>query len=324
MVMVQGGACPHTPVPGGRAGADGALGCRRRWRRENYTFKELQLRQWMTGRRGGFTLVELLVVLTIFVILASLTVPGIVRLMSGARDELGRTAETVFTLMKAARVYAATHRIETAVVYNLDNYVGPDQLPNNDAEIPNPVQDSIMEVPVRVITAAAVMYRLPASDVVRWSGGTRADDNAGYWFPIPRDEGNFSEFPPESVVLLQDPASTDPNTSLVYSRFVPRFTVGSEGGMGTLGMRGIHAWLSEEDLGQTPVDFPAHIFTPGGQLKTFDAKERYVIYVARVPSALPEDRLVVVPNEEPYLQTIPIELYRSTARVRIAEPGRDV
>ncbi len=117
------------------------------------------------GGRPGWTLLELLVVIAIIGLLAVISIP-ITRMFS--RDDMRAAARTLHTMLRAARMYAMTHNVETAVIYSLDypferaqdgsGYFEPleDTILTDPAQLPN-----LVPLTVRAIRSAAVMYRLP-------------------------------------------------------------------------------------------------------------------------------------------------------------------
>jgi len=265
--------------------------------------------------RRGFTLVEILVVLAIAAVLTALSIPAITRLGLFARDELSGTSRELFQLLRAARVYAATYNVETAVVYNLDNYLPIEIDPNNQFNLPSPVVDTQTGQTLRLATAAAVMYKLPTA---------RAPFD-GKFVAVPGQEGIFKSFPNDICVLLERSKRLDPDNDddgPLYTSQLPR--VGKDGSienLGKLGMSRVQCYL--DGYGpystniQSPADyeaFPAHVFTPGGRLKADGATERYVFYVAPRPDTPIDDRITI----DGTLISVPIELYRSTGRVQLA------
>lgn len=108
-------------------------------------------------------MVELLVVLAIIGILIGISIP-IARMFT--RNDLRDSARTIYTLLRAARVYATTYNVETAVVYSLDYPFTRDA---GGAEQFSPLEDSILPddegplspLAVRAIRAASVMYKIP-------------------------------------------------------------------------------------------------------------------------------------------------------------------
>jgi len=249
-------------------------------------------------RRSGFTMVELLVVLAVVALLTGLAIPTIARLGPGSRDEVSNTSQTVFSLLKAARIYAATHRTEAAVVYVFDNYRDP-PIPA-DTPIAEPVFDTILNQPVRIIRGAAVV----------------AKNECGVFVPIPRSEGQFTEFPQGACILLQSPAYDEaPYYQDLSVRYVP-----AGGNLSNLGMGAISLVIDGDSCdpnNRTEVAFPGHIYTARGILKA-SGRERFTIHVSQTPDLAAELRVINTTDLTSPVQATPIHLYRSTGRVKIA------
>lgn len=255
----------------------------------------------------GFTLVELLVVMTIFVILAALAIPSIARLGVFSRNELQRTAQELHMLLQAAKVYAVQNHVNTAVVYRIDSGL-------------DPITDTVTGQQMRVLRAAAMLYE--------WHGQ--------FYVPVNRREGIFSDFPGGMVVFLWDPLGRpyfyDPE---------PGFNQCACGGgacppdhvdrLAELGMQKVRVNVGAVEEGIPGVAsecMPAHVFTPMSRLGSATGKERYRIQVGPPPNFPPDARLlnpnlvqVTVPDEHgnpvSNLTSIPMELYASTGRVKV-------
>lgn len=281
---------------------------------------------WCDRGRSGFTLVELLVVMAILAIMAGLAIPGMARLGVFTRQELPRAQREVYTLLRAAQIYAATYRVDTAVVYGLDNWVSPQVNPNNDPWTPaaawswQPMQDSLTGQAVRAVRSAAMMYKLPAAH--EFDG----------WVPVPDDAGAFRQFPTGMVLLLQDIYYLDP----LYASLRPRFDNDEDHELDKLGMRSLKAYLDggplapegDPDRGDpVSADFPGHVFTPEGRLDTSADKERVQIHVAPRPDETLDRRLLFpelgtaynAAEDRTNLVMRTIEIYKSTGRIRGAE-----
>ena len=253
-------------------------------------------------RAVGLSMPELLVVLTIISIMAVVAIPTFARLGVFSRSELRNTA----------RIYAATYRVDTAVVYVMDNWVdpmnscfGPDD--TNLPGLATPVMDSVSGQMVRVLRAAAIMYAYPL------------DPYKGEYVSMHRPESVFQDFPGRMVIPL---TMDDEYISVVNAGIRPRLEAGDTQ-IDALGLKPVKVWLdggpyTGEDCG-VYAWMPAHVFQSSGQLAV-SGKERYVILVAPSPAESPDLRLV---NPEGPLSLsnlihIPIEIYRATGRVKVA------
>lgn len=290
------------------------------------------LKRRKNGERG-FTLAELLVVLAIGAVLTAFAIPAISNLGLFARDELKGTARDVFSLLQAARIYASTHAVNTAVVYTMDSYVSRDENPNNDPGI-IPVIDSVTGQNIRSLVAVAVMYRLP----------TKSGPFAGRYVPVPGEEGIFRYFQGGMVIPLElskrfgddvrviSPVQGDPGGP-VYSSDLPRLAApaGStaEKNLAYLGLTPVPVY--PEDRGARAPGgpnlaeleyvefFPAHVFSKDGELVSENTalswpREKVTFWVAPPMDLIADDRL----DNFGKLLSIPIEITRLSGRVKIA------
>lgn len=316
-------------------------------------------------KERGLTLVELIVVLAIVAILSAIAIPGLARFGAFSNDALSRDARVLYEMLSAARIYATTYNVRTAVVYNLDNYQNPRVNPNNDPLLGGVSaldQDPLLGGPVRYITAASVMYALPGSaarfseaiTALKVADGVANPTTEDAFYPVDGREGQWKEFNIDTALILLDPSTHAGN---VYLSPRPRYNYFDDGGNGGGASR----------LGMTPgvpviIDYPtlegqdaqgelgdvqranlircvAHVFSPEGRLETtsITTKERYTFYVSFRPDrpidqrlTYPEMNSIVLRDEngvpvldengvpELNLQVVPIEIYRSTGRVKIA------
>jgi len=266
----------------------------------------------------GFTLVELLVVLTIIGVMASLAIPGLRSMGAFARDDLQSGTRDLYVMIRAARNHAVTFRVNTAVVYVLDNYQSPNVNAENTQVLSNDQIDN------REIRAVAVFVEAPPEP-----GSTTS-----VYVPVDGEWGEFREFQGNMSILLQDP--DDPSINY-YQSARPRFDLADAAvpdgnsenySIAVLGMESIQAevtWVDNNDEIQVGnLLFPAHVFRSSGRLSVSDnRKERYTIHFGPSNTAPLEDRLTnPYPEEDDVIVNRrianPIQIFRSTGRVQIA------
>ena len=276
----------------------------------------------------GITLVELIVVLAIIGIMTALALPGIARLGTGSRNELNRAARETFTLLRAAKIYAATYRVDTAVVYSPEKLF-PDESDPGDSDF------IAASSTIRRVGALAVFFK-PLQPPPSMNGCP------GCFIPIPGESGQFAPLPQDTTIILEEVIVSDvrdfrdidddgDRQEVRFQRFdlgdlqLRERTVYQNLGMkritiGGLDSNVIDGIYSEFYTKMTRPDgsttfFPAHVFKSSGRMDTDStSKERVRIYVAPSPE-LPElDRI----DPEIGLVATPIDLYRSTGRVKLA------
>jgi uncharacterized protein (TIGR02596 family) len=132
--------------------------------------------------RGGFTLVEMLVVLAIIAILATMALPS-VRGMLGSMDLRG-AANVVVAQMELARQTASTRNVQVEVrIYQDSNVLDP--------------------------TAKASAYRIIAVVIPALPNGTPADEFVSPGLPLPGDIVFDQTTTPNDYSTLLDPATLD-------------------------------------------------------------------------------------------------------------------
>ncbi|MBI2422499.1 MAG: prepilin-type N-terminal cleavage/methylation domain-containing protein [Candidatus Hydrogenedentes bacterium] len=247
----------------------------------------------------GLTLVELLVVMAVVSLLVSLSVAGVASFTSFASDALQRSTRDVFTVLKAARIYASTHSVNTAVVYTLDRLPATDPMTGNA---------------VREIIAAAVMYRNENTE----------DAAYGLYLAAPGEQGEFELLETGVVIPLWDITAERNGTPYYFAggRDIAGPSCQDLQNLPLLGMAAVQA-IVYEDNGPVARTFAAHVFQPSGRMQftVCDGSappERVEFFVA--PSVTEDLGVRLVNPENTASERIytPIRLYRSTGRVEIA------
>jgi prepilin-type N-terminal cleavage/methylation domain-containing protein len=265
------------------------------------------------GVAQGITLVELLVVLTILGLMAAVAIPTFARFGFFSRNETQQGARELYKVLSAARVLAATNRVDTALAYAFTYK-----------------SDSLRDQKTKTIESFAVVQKVPDSYKLVVDGNEVTDRSLRdlAFVPVEGMQGvsTFRAMTQDSALLAEDTFSDGENELYGSVKFICVYRGEYQYDPNE---RSWSFYASEKltwrDLDGTDKDtFPAHVFTPSGRMEWSNpGKERRKIHVGYPPDADPVERFVNPETVDPQniklsdFRTIDLELYRGTGRVQI-------
>ncbi len=263
---------------------------------------------------AGLSLVELLVVLGIIGIISAVLIPTAIQggWFSGSKTAFA--ARELFTLEKAARVYASTFNVETAVAY------GGNYLPDSEFSIsgnPDPC--------VPIVDSLVFARRLKREEMIainQVAPGTFPDlSTRNVFVPIDAIEGTFRTIPKQMVLSPDFFAVDGPDAKGNYasSKGLTSVQLYDVNGLVLLEPRTLRnpdpmaypdaeqnpcapdfpdTLLLDYALDNVALSFPAHRFQPDGSLRAPEGVQRFRFRVVARPDALYKDRFFANPDTD--------------------------
>ncbi len=235
--------------------------------------------------REGFTTVELLIVMAIVGLLATLTIPMVLQFAGSPNRSVTQGARDLYTMLRAAKIYATTNNVETAVVYiqavKSDGETGADR---------------------NVFDRYAVARWLPSQ---------------GAFVPLANEDGAFQEFANGACLWSARVDFTPETTDDPRYKKIEWFS----NNLNYLGMEQVQIYFPDSGESQNR---PAHVFTTGGEIRTYD-KQRISLMMGLAPDSEPDEwgqEIDLRDENDEIIGTAKIharvELYTAQGRVKIS------
>ena len=244
----------------------------------------------------GLTLVEMIVVLGLVALLSAIALPVMYRMGPGATNKPQLAAREIYTHLRAARQYAATHNVDAGLAYLLTTWEGKLVIRGY--------------APVR--EHSLVDWNSHQVVWLKDAEGNYVEDELGNWIDVtPRFENlyTFVEEPGTRFTILDEGAYVvvPALARIPEDGYTQIHLYESDGDLKSLADNIVHPLPLREDyeqilqnIGGILPTFPAHIFRPNGTLISKSPKQTFNITVS---------------EENPYV----INIQATTGRIAIQE-----
>lgn len=291
--------------------------------------------------RLGYTLTEVLVVLAIIALLSGLAVPAVVKIGGFLSNRSGEAARELYGILRAARTYSITYRVDTAVVYTVTGHKD-----SKDGAWSYVIDGFGIARRANPAERQYIATYLAAQGVSAATAATRADSA---FIPVQSPDAQFQKMPDSTAVVGHMDSDVGPGMDATVFELPPQTHDDFRADLDEKGMLPVYLFhfantnvgdaLQELPYGipvgvlganydplyvvqDVPYSYPAHVFTPTGDMLASDnsAAARFVINVGPAPDAPVSDRYTVAPDEGTAVLVSPvrIELFRTTGRVKIS------
>ena len=242
----------------------------------------------------GITIVEMLVVLGIIGLVATLSIPVVLTFGLNPTRQIGQASRDLYTQLKTAKIYAGTYNVETALAYG-----------------GRTVTDSVTGELVPIIDSFMTVRRLKRDELEYFGLDPAAQD---IFIPVQSADGRFRRLAAEGCILSDvfKIVNGQNDAGLSAGRIYNPENYGdpNELFLKPVGFdaNGNNVIEPSEQLGYQgiAVQFPMHAFQPSGEMTSAinSVKQRVQLNLGVMPDSEPADRFPDTPEAAQWLPTL--------------------